>query len=322
VENVRVYRTFDGTAIAAARDRLANTFAGRPPDDDITFVVSGDGGRIWFEDNSVLWQTSNPALLPQIGTAAEMAARVFIGRINSAVQNDKALVSAGINRLFPDDIRPSVIAIAADPDRSVVDHWLVRFDSYLPTDTSMGSVPVFGAITELRVGENGTVGACWLTWRPCYPQGLTPLIPLPTSIATLSNSSSDSPAPSLVYRLADEGVSQPYIAPYFFVQQDDDGDFFPASLYSPAISMVGDGSSEGIRLVAQVVGGSGQYDYRWAGADSTAAWSEMADLGTGDTINLDPGVYNIVLRVTDRITGIITFIERSVYTDMFVQADS
>jgi hypothetical protein len=339
-ESIRIYRVLDALPLTSARDRLAVVFAGRPEDADVTFSISSDGSRIWFSDARVLWQTDNPAKLPTDPHAAEIAALAFMGRVNSAIQRDHKLAAdltvSGIDRLFPDDCRAALNGVAQsqangggstqsvlvrDPDRGVADHWLVRFEVYLPTGTSAGSVPVFGARVDIRVGPAGAIGACWVTWRPCIPEGVTPLVPFtsPASDTTTSGSSSSGPdgAPSLlVYCLADEGTAQPYLAPYYFTPQGDDGFYVPASAFS-LIAEIADGSTaEAARLGAVVNGGSGQYAYRWASWDYTNLAAGMVDLGSEDRIQLDPGCYNVVLRVTDTANGTVIYIERSIYTDM------
>jgi hypothetical protein len=233
---------------------------------------------------------------------------------------------------FPTTSAPQSFAIVTDPDRNVIDHWLVRFNSYLPTETSKGSVQVIGAITEVRIGgkdSGGTakVGACWLTWRPCVPQALVDLLDKPATTASPANSSSAPADPTLVYRLADEGSLQTYVAPYYFIQQDDDGVFVPASAYSPAVAIVGDGSSGRLRLRTLVVRdsknaeSSGNYVYRWACRDMTSIWGEIKDVGSDSVVELDPGVYDVILRVTDLDTGVVIFTEQSIFTDMFVPAN-
>jgi hypothetical protein len=329
-------RILDAQPLADARDRLAIMFAGRPEDAAVSFSISEDGGRIWFSDANILWQTRTPATLPANPQAAEIAARAFMGRINSAVQGDRALAAAGIDRLFPDDCRPALNGVTdpqaagssstqsvlvTDPDRGVVDHWLVRFEAYLPTGASAGSIPVFGARVDFRVGPGGVVGACWVTWRPCIPQGMTPLLPFtpPASNGAASASTSsgqDGTPPQMVYFLADEGTAQPYLAPYYFMPQDDDGFYVPASAFSLIAELADDSTGDTARIAAVVNGGSGQYAYRWAAWDQTNLAEGMVDMGTEDRIELDPGCYNVVVRITDTTTGMAIYVERSIYTDM------
>lgn len=337
-ESVRIYTVLDAQALLSARDRLAVVFAGRPEDADVTFVLSKDAGRIWFSDNRIIWKTKDPYDLPPTSNDADIAARAFIGRVNSAVQRDKQLLAAGISRLFPDDCRPALNGAAQpqagvgstqnvlvrNPDNGSADHWLVRYEAYLPTGTSADSVPVFGATVDIRVGPRGTVGACWVSWRPCLAQGVTPLIPFvppdpndsaADSASTAGESSADG-GPVLVYFLADEGTTQPYLAPYYFLPQDDDGFYAPASIYSMTAELADDSTEQTARVAAAVNGGSGQYLYRWAAWDYANLEAGMVDLGTDDRIVLASGCYNVSLRVTDAVTGMTIFAERSIYTDM------
>ena len=316
-ENIRIYTALDSSTLVTAQAPLADIFANRTADADVTLAISDDGSRIWFEDKSILWSNPDPTRLPQTTPDVERAVKIFTARINTAAQQVGALKSAGITRIFPDDIRSSFIGVASDPDTGAVDHWLARYDTYLPSDTTFGSVQVLGAIVEFRVGTDGNVGGCWLNWRSCVPKGTTPLISLSSTDQTASDpSNSDGSAPVLLYRVADEGqfiylqtssgtkksVSDPtqsFVARYFFTQDDDDGVFYPASAYSPVISIVPDPTSEGLALAAQVVGGSGQYGYSWASMDATLIWGAPVDLGNDPGVTLDLGVYTVFLRVTD-----------------------
>jgi hypothetical protein len=339
-ETIRIYRVLNTPSLTSARDRLAAIFAGRPEDTSVTFGISQDAARIWFSDSRILWQTDDPAMLPHDPRAAEIAARSFMDLVNRAVQRDRDLAAAGIERLFPDDCRPALNGVAKpQPDGSgstqsvlvrdtvhgVADHWLVRFEIYLPTGTSAGSVPVFGARVEFRVGPGGAIGACDITWRPCIPQGMTPLISVrsPPSDSTSSimsptpGTSNDVPA-VLGYLLADEGTMQPYLAPYYFVPEEDNGFYEPASAFSLIAEFADDSTADSARIAAAVNGGSGQYTYRWAAYDYADLAAGMADLGSEDRIALDPGCYNLVLRVTDTATGMVIYVERSIYTDMLV----
>lgn len=317
-ELIRIYQVLEPGALVAARDPLAAIFAGRAEDSDVHVSVSADGGRWWYADDRVLWRTVDPARLPQSPLAAEAAARRFIGRIGQAMQNDQELQGlrdAGITRLFPDDLRPALISLAMNPDRGIADHWLVRFEAYLPTSTSSGSIPVFGAVTDIRVGQDSAVGGFWLAWRPCISPGVKPLIQLPGPSA--GGSGNGAPPPTLLYRLAGEGVPQTYVAPYYFVAKGDDGDFFPASQYSIVAKIIDDPQPEMFRVMAAVTGGSGKFVYRWAGWDLTDPVAGIADWGSDSGVMLEAGAYNVILSVTDLMTGAIGIVQRSVFTDMF-----
>ena len=278
--------------------------------------VSADGGRWWFVDDRVLWRTVDPTRLLNDSSAAEIAARSFIGNVNKAVRADKDLAASGIYALFPDDLRPALITLVTDPDRGVADHWLVRFDTYLPTATSFGSIPVYGTVVDIRVGQDGAVGSFWLAWRPCIPTGLVPLVEIGEVSNPPSNGNS-APQPVLVYRLADEGSSQAFVSPYYFVSNDDDGDFFSASIYSPVAKIVDDQQSETSRVIAAVDGGSGQYAYRWMSWSLTDPLGGYSDWGSDDGVTLAPGAYNMILGVTDLQTGSVVVVQRLVFTDMF-----
>jgi hypothetical protein len=118
--------------------------------------------------------------------------------------------------------------------------------------------------------------------------GLVPLVELGDAPAASANGDG-SPAPVLVYRLADEGSSQTFISPYYFVSSDADGDFFSASIFSPVAKIVDDPRSEEIRVMAAVDGGSGQYAYRWMSWDLTNPLAEYSDWGSNDGVTLAVG---------------------------------
>src|SRR6516165_8717344 len=97
-ESIRIYEVLNPSTLLEARDRLVAMFAGRSEDDDITFEISASGGRIWFADNAVMWQTKDAASLARTPSEAEIQARAFIGGVNTAVQNDRNLAEVGIDR--------------------------------------------------------------------------------------------------------------------------------------------------------------------------------------------------------------------------------
>jgi hypothetical protein len=94
------------------------------------------------------------------------------GKVGGAVQADRDLRDTGFHNLFSDDLRPGQVTQVVNQDRRVVDQWLVRFDTCLPTGTGTGSVQVFGATAGIRVRPEVTVGGFWLAWRPCVPRKL------------------------------------------------------------------------------------------------------------------------------------------------------
>src|SRR5580698_1575256 len=115
-ENIRIYTALDSSTLVTAQAPLADIFANRTADADVTLAISDDGSRIWFEDKSILWSNPDPTRLPQTTPDVERAVKIFTARINTAAQQVGALKSAGITRIFPDDIRSSFIGVASDPD--------------------------------------------------------------------------------------------------------------------------------------------------------------------------------------------------------------
>jgi len=335
-DSVRIYKVLDPSPLFAARDQLAGLFAQRVPDERVTFAFSPECSRLWFSDDRVLWQCKDPSRLPATPLDAEKAARSFMGRINSAIQKDKAFQAAGFSALFPDDCRPvpngldpsqtvpgasTQSVLVTNPSSILIDHWLVRFEAYLPTGGAAGSIPVYGARVDIRVGQDGAIGACWVNWRVSIPQGVTPLLDLSSSSGD-SNQGEDNgdeetvASPILVYLLSDEGTTQSYLAPYYFYPDEDDGYYAPATAYSLVAEMTDESSGDENRVGCVVAGGSGNYEYRWLGWEATRAMEGPEELGSDDSVVLQPGSYNLVLRVQDTQTQMMVFVERTILTSM------
>jgi hypothetical protein len=173
-----------------------------------------------------------------------------------------------------------------------------------------------GAATDMRVGPGGRIAGCWISWRPCIPKGVTALLAAALTLASRDNPS-EAPQPILQYVLANEGVKQLYIAPYYLVGVEDEGEILPASLFSPIAEIVNNARSDAPAVAASVLGGSEQYAFRWAAWDLTNPQNGVTDLGSDDQIELQPGCYNVILQVTDTVTNVVVYTERSIYTEMF-----
>lgn len=220
-----------------------------------------------------------------------------------------------------------------------VDHWLVRFGVHVQPFAGRGdSVPAFGAVIEVRVGQLGRVVGYSSSWRPTY---LRPVTPSATAVG-LSDSDlagmKDEEGNAvraeqsvLAYVLDGENSPQNFLCPYHVVVTDDVGAFFPASSHSitPHFHHV-DNPDGSVTVYGIVEGGSGDNLFSWSAYRVDEAWdTDVQYLGHGreatfrrrdgsqstySSVDLAPGSYVVILNAMDADTGVIKHAQQSIYT--------
>jgi hypothetical protein len=176
---------------------------------------------------------------------------------------------------------------------------------------------VLGAEIEFRVGKNGKIGGMDFRWKSITKTGQVPI-----EDSELARGDTIEHGYDLIYLLDSETCPQSVLAPYFFSSHGHDGFLSPASKYSYNIhlSVAKDDLNQKF-IVAYVDGGSGSFEFEWAGWDHSsvlekglrkiipAASMHALDGSDGKTtismISLEKGMSNILVRVKDLKTGVI-----------------
>lgn len=259
---------------------------------------------MYFSDSSQMW-TGGAGAIPRSAGDAEAAARRFMEEANRRVAASHLRDLAGI-ALFPADPQLASVGPMFAEGRASPDHWLCTFGAELSTglpnksDTS-GSVDqtiasVMDAGVDIRVGANSSVIGMWSTWRPVRGFEMVDALRPPPGGAT----------PSIIYQAYGHDIPQDLLAPYYLMPGDDEdtGALLPASSYSLLVDIGRDDGASTTQLTAQVTGNVGSLAYAWG------AWplevgpvAGLTSLGTGATVQLEAGAYNVVLDVQDQLTG-------------------
>ncbi len=329
--SVTVYPVKDPTSLYNKSALLAKAMLppGVNPDKQHFFSISPASGWMRYSDRSMLWQKIPSAAVPQAQDWQQVlaTAKKFISDVTTRLNADPDMAKLGLTPPSVNDLDSKIVAVA-NPSKKVagIDHWLCRFQPSLNAGTP-GKIPLIGAGIDVRIGKDSTiVGFAW-RWRtldkPQTAMMNCPLLPPPSS----GGSSDGSSAPILVYLAADEGVTQKFLAPYYISSFSDDApDISPASTYSLMAELSQTQQGNTTQITCQAWGGSGQYDYKWncwspleSFDGETPPTSQDSQQTVGNqqvnvsTISLSPGVYNVIVNVTDTSTTANIQIQRTCY---------
>jgi hypothetical protein len=338
--SIRIYRLIDPNAIASQAALLAKLLFGNSGQSRTSvFGTLPASGYLFFSDSSSLWSNTSGTGLPQDGRSAELAARRFLEGAKRRLAGDRQIRANGLNRIIPDGLQLQRTALVSNPDSGSPDHWLCQYRVTLPASAQEQAIPVDGSMMEIRIGSGGSVIGFWLRWR-CYssdesvsrislPRGYNlagqvstmPGIPAASPINPLTmplepNVGPNEPSDlfSVVYLLADENAPQTILAPFYKFAQDDSAVFYPASQYSIIVNINQSPSDNGMSLTADVSGGFKNYKYRWADwKPDSLAEEGLIDLGDGETVEIGPGVHNVVLCLEDALSGVVVQVESLFY---------
>jgi hypothetical protein len=278
------------------------------------FRVDPVSGRVSFTLENDLWLDRPKRQLPRDAAAALKAARDFIARLCEACRGDEyrrlkappLLPSGRFARVVPLDVSP-----VFHFERPWVDHWLCRFEVRLkafPEGDEM--VRVFGGDLDIRVGQRSRVAGFASRWRPALldeARAVEMLHPEADDDHHHGHEGQKEQPPELVYELSGENCPQNFVTPYYLSLQGHHGSILPASSHSLLVE-VGCAEKEGggAYVVPRVAGGSGDYVFDWACWRPDALFDEgLVGLGTRDYVELPPGVFNVMLHVRDRRTGVM-----------------
>lgn len=306
---------------------------------EYSFSVDPVCGWIRFRLENDLWHDKPKRALPQDAEAATKAAKDFIARLQEACRREEYL-RLKIPPLLPDKRFASIVPVGATPvfhfSQPWVDHWLCRFEVHLPPfKGERAEVRVFGSEIDIRVGQRSTVTGFVSHWRPALlsePQ-LVPMFPPAEEHGHDRVKSAhghgegghvddrgahghedeehvhpvEEPPPNLIYELHGENCPQTFITPYYLSLEGHHGGMLPASSHSLLVSMgFAEKEGGGAYVVARVFGGSGDYAFDWAYWRPEALFEKgLVSVGTEESVELPPGVFNLMLHVRDNLTGVV-----------------
>ena len=308
-----------------------------------TFTVHPTSGYLFYADKTELWMNAGDQLLPK--GEVEPRARRFIEQANKRIAVNPTLRRDSVISIFPADLRLIRIAGVVPKGANQPDHWQCEFGAYLPVDARRAA-RVEGAVVDVRIGRGGRIIGLTSRWRPIIGEllsterygerradaqyadgagGIRPPAPATrpriTTVASGHTSGTDvehqHDAPALfVYWLADANAPQTFIAPMLAQLDGEHGDLFPGSLHTLKISILQRTVGARMEVAARVDGGSGSrnLEYEWsAWTPGTYFTSGISLLGTGPSVTVDAGAYQMLLGVRDRITGAVAIAEHAVF---------
>lgn len=320
METIRVYRLADPAPLVERRAAIAEALF---PD------VRGDGprralrvapatGALAYLDRSELWKPGARRALPPHGEAATKAASDFLrGAIERLAR------APGLERLapLPDRAEPISARGVVHREGGRIDHWLCVFGvSLYPSAKARTAARVMGAALEVRVGDEGKIIGLVSRWRPLAREAPIErrFEPVPANLAPRE----------LVYRAIGAAGEPALLAPYHFgrdEEEDDGGDFYPASDRSLVAEIIQRPSSGGVSVGCVVAGGSDDIEFRWSYWEPTAVFERgrqslpsvpvrLGDRVAASRARLPRGVYALVVDIRDRRSGASLQIERMIFT--------
>lgn len=273
---------------------------------EYSFSLDPVCGWIRFTLHNDLWHERPKRALPRDTESALRAAREFIERLKQACR-DEEFVALKIPPLLPGGGRARLAPVSTTPvfhpTMPWIDHWLCRFEIYLkPFDDGTDEVLVFGGGVDVRIGQNSKVVGFVSRWRPAWLHEARP-----ARMFHLKDDHSDHEDPlRLVYELDGENCPQTFITPYYLSLEGHHGGMFPASSSTLIVETAFAEKTNGAVVVPRVFGGSGEYKLNWAYWRPDALFDEgLISEGEKEFIELSPGVYNVILHVEDRKTGVV-----------------
>lgn len=307
-------------------------------DEGRTFSVHPASGYLSFADNNALWRNPEGQDLPTDREAVVRVARGFIEDANRRIASSKALSDNGVLPPFPQDLRPVWLGGVVPKGNRNADHCLCQFGVFLTVDGER-SARVEGAVIDVRVGRGGRIIGLTSRWRAISgdilsrrtPAGNQKVIssdapmvirlPQPATpgvIAPIELAATEQAAPrELLYWLEDEYAPQTYLSPIYLDRDQDDGDLQPACFHSFRVEVLQRSRGPGIDLRAEVTGGSGSFEYLWGYWTAGDLFNQGIQIaGTSQEASLGTAGGQILLRVRDRVTGVVKQVEKQLFGSM------
>jgi hypothetical protein len=314
-----VHRLLDAAVLEDNATLLGETlFPGSSGDPEQSFHVSTNSGWLSYAHHGELFTDRPFQTLPGTEQEAFELAERFFADANTRIKESEPLRGAGLPPLFPAKAKRHTATHAWRRGQALADHWLCRYEVFLTSSHTFGAraAPLWGAGIDVRIGNGGRVVGLWLRYR--------------TPVANLE-SSEVSPAehgahegehgvheahegePLLAYRAEGEYAPQTHYLPYHLSGAGHHLEFAPASEHSLMAGILEVRQADGTTLHAIVEGGSGTFDYAW-GHWRIDADRVFVDAGTGESIGVGLGVFNVILNVVDRATGVMLQTQSVVYS--------
>jgi hypothetical protein len=338
-EKARIYALASPVLLAQQSDAIQKAVfeaMQAQPSAKVRFTLSESSG--WFDYLAVeeLWERKAPPSLPE-AAAAQKAAEAALAAIESKCSDaNKAWPDAlrGIALLPPVNmIRRAALHAVARPDNSAWDHWLYRGEPQLLLDGGAKTrAGVFGAQVEVRVGHLGQVINVRSRWRPLSGERILADMNALPDAAVAPREDGVVPISLTNFLLEGDDVPQFYLAPYYFLTNGDDVATVSASTMSLTadIGRTGQGSEQ-FTLTALAQGGSGNYLYNWAVHSPIDVGTGIREIGSGrsevvqtdsgqarsSAIDLDNGLYVVMLHVKDGVTGAFKHHRQTVFASPF-----
>lgn len=287
------------------------------------FSIDPISGWIRYNLENDLWSSKPKRSLPKDRTEATGMAQKFLSDLQQAVSSQE-YAESGIPPVVPAGKLARIKHIETCPvahnQQPWVDHWLCRFEVYIqPYENS--EIPVYGSSIEIRIGQRGKVVGFVSQWRPVWlnKELLVDFIPYDQDNQDSNHSHEEDEEagasdPILIYELDGENCIQNYLTPYHLLLEGHHGGKYPASSYSIEPEIFFSRENLTTRALAAVKGGSGSYSVSWA------CWSPddpfdtgIISLGQEASIELPPGIYNLMLHLEDEQTGVRKLFEKMAF---------
>lgn len=293
-----------------------------------TFNIDSVSGAIEFILNNDLWLNKPKQNLPRDYKEAKACADRFIQSLLLQLNSDD-FRKTKIPPLLPINTNAKIVHNATAPvfhfQEPWIDHWLCRYEIFLKTfsnDSSYGRV--MGSEIDIRIGQNGSVISFSSFWRPSFLKRSEAEYFDSHDLIDEEDLPHEHEHPELVYVLDGQNCPQTFITPYHSLPDGHHGTVIPASSYSLLVRLGFAEKLEGGAFVIPIIlGGSGNYITNWSYWKPDTIFDEgMITLGEQEFIELDPGVYNILLHVKDSDTGVVQLFESSASVKYGVEIES
>jgi hypothetical protein len=192
--------------------------------------------------------------------------------------------------------------------------------------------PLLYSAVEVRTTFKGQIIGLNIRWRPYVNTKRVALFPFietePHHEETEPHHEESEPIESnqnkIVYTLDTTEAPKVHLAPYYFTagHDVDTGTFAAASELSLVVDIFQINNADGVELYPMVSGGRGNYNCHWG------VWQidEVAEqgikyLGKLPNINLNLGVYNVILDVEDAQTLQVKRFAKTIYAKGFLETE-
>jgi hypothetical protein len=312
---VYVYRLLDPQVLANAADIIGPVLI---PDRRIDqqryqLSISPASGWLSFRDTTQLWQSERRGGLPPHPDAVETIVDRFVTQVEARAAASPAFRKLGAATLLPRERQKVGIYPIASTRFAGIDHWLYRATATLPLGPARHDAPIVGGTLDVRIGANGRVIGVSSHYRL-----LAAGAPI-TDIEVVPDAQTRRTTTGLPigFLSVDEGCPQTFVSAYYILESSDGAFPWPACGYSLVADIGETATPTGSRLtaVAYTPDPAATYRYEWG------AWrldrpfpSSLAVTTDTTTLDLDTGVHNVILNVTNLSNGATSQVQRMVFS--------